>query len=214
MTTSTTVVLGFDLDAGSLPLDFANTLDNRADPAPEEHLPDYAALLTFALATGTISSEQHAALAALATADPDGARRVHADALAVREAIFRVFAALADERLPADADLATLNRAHAEAAAHGGVAAVGAGERFSWRWDETPNLARPLWPLVRAAVELLLGGDLHRVRECAADDCRWLFLDTTRNRSRRWCSMQTCGNRAKVHEFRRRARDEGRAPRG
>lgn len=213
MTTMPTAASSFDLDSGSLPLDFANTLDDRAGSIPVEGLPDYAALLAFALATESLGAGEHAALAVLAAGDPVGASDVHRVALALREAIFRLFAAVAAGEPPAPPDLAVLNAAHARAVSRGGVAPAGDGEHFAWRWDDVHDLARPLWPVAREAVQLLLTADLHRLRECAADDCRWLFLDTTRNRSRRWCSMQTCGNRAKVHEFRRRARDEGRPSR-
>jgi predicted RNA-binding Zn ribbon-like protein len=79
---------------------------------------------------------------------------------------------------------------------------------FAWTWAEPASrLDAPLWPLVRQAAELLVGADLKRVRECAASDCRWLFLDTSKNHSRRWCDMKSCGNRAKVRRFYRRKRE-------
>jgi predicted RNA-binding Zn ribbon-like protein len=63
-----------------------------------------------------------------------------------------------------------------------------------------------LWPVVRSAAELLTSDELGRVRECAADNCAWLFLDRSKNRSRRWCDMAVCGNRDKVRRFRQRSR--------
>ena len=60
--------------------------------------------------------------------------------------------------------------------------------------------------ILLAAVRLAEAGDWARVKLCAADDCRWAFLDESRNRSRSWCSMEVCGNRAKARSFRSRAR--------
>jgi predicted RNA-binding Zn ribbon-like protein len=59
--------------------------------------------------------------------------------------------------------------------------------------------------VARDAIDLIASADLWRVRECAADDCARIFLDQSRPGTRRWCSMQTCGNRAKVRSHRARA---------
>ena len=80
---------------------------------------------------------------------------------------------------------------------------------FGWEFDAEADLARPAWSIARSAVEILTGELYDLVRECAADDCAWLFIDTSRNHSRRWCSMSSCGNRAKVHQFRQRKRAGG-----
>ena len=77
---------------------------------------------------------------------------------------------------------------------------------FAWtRTDAADSLTAPLRPVVRSAAELLTSPEtLLRVRECDGTDCTWLFLDQSRNRSRRWCSMESCGNRAKVRRHYRR----------
>ncbi len=85
-----------------------------------------------------------------------------------------------------------------------------AGGGFAWEWDAGGDvLARPLWALARSAADLLTSPRLSRVRECPGEDgCGWLFLDTSKNGSRRWCSMQGCGSRAKARRYagRRRGR--------
>jgi len=96
-----------------------------------------------------------------------------------------------------------LNRELALARAHEHLA-FSAG-RFQLAWPANPDaLDQVLWPVVRSAAELLTGDELPRVAQCAGELCGWLFLDTTRNRSRRWCDMADCGNLAKVRRFRRR----------
>ena len=83
------------------------------------------------------------------------------------------------------------------------------GELIEEHGDWTPEAvsAMQLDTMDRSAAELLTSPDLPLVRECAGYDCGWLFMDTTKNRSRRWCDMATCGNRAKGrrHYERRRA---------
>ena len=88
--------------------------------------------------------------------------------------------------------------------AEGDGAAEGEAEGYAFIWPGTDDLARPLWPLALSAGDLLTSADRERVKECAADNCSWLFLDMSRNRSRRWCDMAVCGNRAKARRFRAR----------
>jgi predicted RNA-binding Zn ribbon-like protein len=132
--------------------------------------------------------------------------------------MFRLFAAWAAGARPGDeawrhegvdADLATVQSGLPEALAHQKVEAQAAKNgdtdaAFHWAWDESDDLAAPLWPVLRSAAQVLTGDDLTRVRECDSDSCRWLFLDCSRNRSRRWCDMQVCGNRAKARRHYRR----------
>ena len=197
----------FARDAGALCLDFANTLERRYDPLPRASLPGYAALVAFAEQSGALDAAAANTLRAAAEREPRP-RRVEAAlraALTLREALFRLFSAIAAGAAPAADDLAALNAAPAGALAHGRVAREHG--RYVWSWDADPAaLDRPLWPIVQSAANLLLEGDLSRLRQCAAGDCAWLFLDTSRNHSRHWRSMPSCGNRAKVREFRERKR--------
>lgn len=196
----------FDLDAGVDALSFANTLDNRSDDeAREESLVDYADLVAFAIQTEQVDEAEARVLRGLALQRAGEAQAVLRRAIAAREAIFRLFSAVAARREPDDADLAILNSELSSAMAQSRLVAGDQGVEWVWRSDPAA-LDRPLWPVVRSAAELLTSEDIDRVRECAAHDCSWLFLDESRNRSRRWCNMQTCGNRAKVDRFRARRR--------
>jgi predicted RNA-binding Zn ribbon-like protein len=76
---------------------------------------------------------------------------------------------------------------------------------FVWEWrDHDFPADRVLWSVTQSAADLLTQGDLTRVRQCEGHDCGWIFEDTSRNRSRRWCEMRDCGNIAKVRRFRTR----------
>lgn len=197
---------GFGLDSGHPSLDLANTLEGRLRRRIEEFLPDYRALLSFAAALDLIDDDTHDRLANAAHERPHEATAVHAAALSLREAIFEVASTLVDGDQPDTANLQIIART--AAAAHAAGDFIHEGEGFRWSWDGSPErLEQPLWLLADAALDLFSNQDLTRLRMCAADDCAWLFLDETRNRSRKWCDMATCGNRAKVARY--RSREQG-----
>jgi predicted RNA-binding Zn ribbon-like protein len=195
----------FDFSGGSLCLDFANTLGDRPR-ADEEHLEDWRALVSWAEQAHVIQAREAAVLRASAARDPKGAERAWSRARAFREGLYRIFSALATSRAPADADLALLNTELAAAMPH---VRVHAGEgAFHWGWDAgKPSLDRLLWPVARSAGDLLVSTERPDVRECASGVCSWLFLDRSPTRRRRWCSMKTCGNRAKARRFYTRHRE-------
>jgi len=199
----------FELSGGALCLDFVNTVDNRPTPERKELLNRYEDLLAWARQAGAITARQAEVLERKATRRPREAQSVLDGARAVRETLFALFsAAFAGRRLPST-ELASLNRAVAAALERLRLSPRPGG-RARWTWDEDPALERPLWPVLRSATELLTSDDLARVGECAADTCAWLFLDRSKNRSRRWCDMTVCGNRDKVRRLRQRQRGNRR----
>jgi predicted RNA-binding Zn ribbon-like protein len=197
----------FELSGGALCLDFANTWGDRGRPETEK-LHGYADLLAFALQTGQLTGGEAARLGELADRHPREAAAAFAWSRKLREMLYRILSAVAVRRAPPAADLQRLNAALPEALSRPRIERRGA--RFVWTWHapDAPAepLNAPLWPALRSAAELLTSDERRRVRECAGSDCTWLFLDRSRNRSRRWCAMQTCGNRAKARRHYRRAR--------
>jgi predicted RNA-binding Zn ribbon-like protein len=198
-----TVVPAFDLSAGALCLDLINTRQGRADATPREDLADYHALVRFVLESEVIGADQAVALGALADADPTAAHTVLARARAFREGLHGLFSAGIADETPAETDLLAVNHELRAALAHVWMAPEDTGFRMTFGPDAR-DMAVPLWLAARSAFDLLRSPDLDRVRECANHDCGWLFLDLSRNRSRKWCDMNTCGNRAKVRRFRER----------
>jgi predicted RNA-binding Zn ribbon-like protein len=196
----------FHLSGGRLCLDLANTVSWRASREPIERLARYADLLAWSRQAGVLTEAECRRLAAVAARRPGRGARVLEDARALRETIYRIFTRIADKGAPATADVAQLNGWLS--AALGRLRVVPERERFTFDWvAEADALERMLWPAARSAAELLVSNELAYVRTCAADTCGWVFLDTTRNRTRRWCDMKVCGNRAKVrrHYHRRKA---------
>lgn len=195
----------FELSAGVLCLDFANTLEDRLSDSPREGLGDYGDLVRFAWQAGLASDEIASRLLAEARDRPAAAAAVLERGRTLREAIFRVGLAIAHGRDAEPPDLERVSEAVAEAACHSRVEPAAGG--FVWAVRVEPlDLAFPLWHVARSALDLLTSAELDRVRECAAHDCGWLFIDRSRNKTRRWCDMSACGNRAKVERFRQRER--------
>jgi predicted RNA-binding Zn ribbon-like protein len=162
---------------GELCLDFVNTVDPR--PGGRDYLVDAEALRAWAHDEGLPSRGG-----------------TLAPVLEIREALYRVFSATAAGRRPARGDLDAVGLAYAEALAHARLRADG-----SWSSDDV------LLPVLQSAIDLLRSPRLARVKECpGVDQCGWLFLDTTKNASRRWCSMDGCGSRAKMRRYRARSR--------
>jgi predicted RNA-binding Zn ribbon-like protein len=186
----------FEFVGGAPCLDLVNTVGGRRSPSADEHLNEYADLVDWARQGQLLSEPQARRLRQHAEEHPQLARRTLADAINLREAIARIFAALAGGNPPAPADLERLNAALPRAMAHLQIAKDDHG--YEWRWaSDEDALDCMLWPAVRSAAELLLGAG-NRLGICEAPTCGWLFVDTSRNHSRRWCVMEDCGNRAKA----------------
>jgi predicted RNA-binding Zn ribbon-like protein len=198
----------FDLTGGQLALDLANTISHRDDPVfRNEHLTGYADLLAFARQAGAVSRQQANEISVYGQRHTAEAARSFKKIISLREAIYRAFAAIATKKSPAPADLALLNDFAIGALQHRCLARSNGGYKWQWRADEKSPLDRILWAAAQAAAELLTSSDLRIVRFCQAPDCEWLFLDHSRNHSRRWCDMTICGNREKARRHYQRSRE-------
>ncbi|MBA2393349.1 MAG: CGNR zinc finger domain-containing protein [Ktedonobacteraceae bacterium] len=187
----------FNFVGNRLCLDFTNTLHDRGTETERDHFSTYASLARWSEGAKILSAEEVQALLEEAKRHPEEAALVFRNATILREAIYRIFAALVREDSPEVADVQMLNTAYAQAM--GRACVVQQGDTFTWDWQgKETALDRMLWDIVRSAAELLVSQDLSLIRECAAEDCSWLFLDSSKNHSRRWCEMKGCGNRAKV----------------
>ena len=195
----------FDLTAGQLALNLANTVSRRQDPERrKDHLGNYSNLLEFARQSQIISAKQEKELRARAGREAEKARHSFGQAIRLREGIYKVFSAVAQRNSAPASDLGTINEFAVQALRHRILKCNNGGYRWEWRADAKNPLDRLLWPIAQAAADLLTSDELPLVRMCEAGDCEWLFLDRSRNRSRRWCDMNSCGNREKARRHYRR----------
>lgn len=188
----------FDEISGNwLCLDFTHTVDSRPTEHPREMLNSYSDLVAWGLYMHLLTEDRAQHLLEEAARHPAKSSEVFQRAIDLREVIYRVFYQIAEDSSPAETDLNTLNTMLADAMCHALI--VPEADGFVWGWDSNERtLEQIFWPVVRSAADLLTSDELHTVRACASEDCRWLFLDTSKNRGRRWCDMKSCGNRAKA----------------
>ena len=197
--------LDLDLKSGHPALEFTNTVGNHASAQPLESLFKYEDLLAWAKRIGLLSDGQTQSLVRKAARQPEQAAAVFTKSLELREAIYRIFVAQTKGKSPAEEDMAVLNSVLAGST--GNAQIVRRSGRFEWQWHFDENaLEAPLWVLALAASDLMTSEYYPRLGLCADEDgCGWLFVDTTKNHSRRWCDINDCGNRAKQRRYQERA---------
>jgi predicted RNA-binding Zn ribbon-like protein len=198
---------------GSLALDFANTVDWRLRENPTDSLRDYSDLLRWSRTAGILTPVEARRLRTASRTRPAEAARAMADAVQVREAIAALFQAVTRGDALPQAPLKRLDEACRQAAAARTLKPAGAEAAWTWRPDASPA-HRTAWAVALDGARLLTSPARERVRECGDAACGWLFLDTSRNRSRRWCTMEGCGNRNKARSFYRRTAGGGKRGRG
>lgn len=188
----------FELIAGHPALDLVNTLDWRFRETPEELLSTYNDLLRFTEQASLISAAQARRL--IRNTSESKAAGVLAAVRELREAVAEVLYAALEDAPSSAAAIRILERCFRAAREH---------QRLLWSeskfiWDLQPSSSEselPLWMLSIESCELMTSDKLQRLRECGNAECRWLFLDTSKNHTRRWCEMKICGNRMKARRF-------------
>jgi len=200
------------LVGGALCLDFTNTVSGVHEGEHErEHLHAYEHLIDWAVHAGAIEAGQARLLANRAREDGSAAARVLHRALALRDAVHDVFAAVAQRAAIPERALEGFNAALADASRHSRV--LPAKQGFAWGWDDPAvRLDSPLWPVLRSAADLLTASKLDRIKQCPYPHCGWLFLDLSKNKSRRWCEMSVCGNRTKARRHYLREKQMNQRP--
>jgi predicted RNA-binding Zn ribbon-like protein len=179
---------------GDVALDFVNTEDG--DP-PEECLRGYGDLVAWGVLVGLLSVEEGERLTGEANLRSGDAGTAYRDALTLRGALQDVFRAVAKDEAPASRDLEVLREYEREALSRAELVQEDKG--FRWEWKDPRDLSRMLWPVAHAAAGLLTSGNLDRLKPCAG--CYWVFLDASKNRSRRWCTMEVCGTDEKKRRY-------------
>lgn len=202
-------VAAFDLSGGHPVLDLVNSLDNRfASQGATELLDSYEDLLRFMAQTRLLDAAQLQLLRRGARSA--SAARALRGVKELRETLATILYGMLEGGTPSGAEMRSLQGYFQDAARHRELAwrkdasadhPVGA----QWQWGRFARDSElPLWILAQSAAELMFSDALQRIRACDADTCRWLFLDTSKNGSRRWCNMKVCGNRMKARRFQQR----------
>ena len=190
-----------ELVGGALCLDFANTVNSRLR-TEHDYVIQYSDLVGWANKAGVLSPTQASQLQKRASQARENADEALSRARSIRELFYRVFSNAASGSEPDRKDTEAFVATYGEAISHGQLTKD--DNHFSPRWDAGETFDALLWPIVYSAGDLLLSDELSHVKECPG--CGWLFLDTSKNQSRRWCSMNTCGARDKMRRYHKRQR--------
>ena len=190
----------FSRIGGVLCLDFTNTASWHASHRNTEHLNDFGDLLRWSNECEIIGPHTELVLSEGAERNPAGALTILTRARKLREGLYRIFVAVNQRKSPSRSDMQLLNETLDQAPL-----------RFEVQYEESgfsgkrttggSEFATVLGPVAWSAAELLTSENLDRIKRCADDTCGWLFLDNTKNRSRRWCDMGDCGSRAKAKRY-------------
>jgi predicted RNA-binding Zn ribbon-like protein len=195
--------------AGEICLDFANSVEWHASDEPRETLNSYENLVSWCRRAGLLDDSGAKTLLRESHKHPRRAQAVLKRVITLREVIYRLILATVNEQALNPSDLDTFNRSLQGILSQ--LRVVPEGGHFDWYWVGIErDLDGMLGPILGSAAALLTSDQLGRIGVCADDrGCGWLFLDTSKNRSRKWCQMRDCGNRAKArrHYRRRRERD-------
>jgi predicted RNA-binding Zn ribbon-like protein len=193
------------LSAGDVSLDFVNTMH------PDGYLANMADLIRWSRDVGLIPGEEAQILLEGAEANPEEGSVIFRQAIALREASYRVLLALIHQRVPATPDIQVLQNMFLQAKVHADL--ISTEKHLEWQWEPAKTeLTQLSWLFSRSTEALLTSATMERVKECppAQGGCGWLFVDRSKNSSRQWCSDETCGSRIRMRRLyaRKRANKE------
>jgi predicted RNA-binding Zn ribbon-like protein len=188
----------FELIGGHPAPDLVNTLDWRfRDTGSEELINNYADVVRFIEQSGMIGTGDAHRL--LRGTPENKAQKVVTAIRELREALAEILYAAVAGKSPSGSSVrkleACLNEASAQQQLHW------EGAKLEWKLPQFPSLAAPFWLLTLSAGQFITSDQMQLLHECGNDECRWLFLDTSKNHTRRWCDMKICGNRMKARRF-------------
>jgi predicted RNA-binding Zn ribbon-like protein len=192
------------LVGGALAFDLTNTSSGRGGPKWLEHLQTAENVVDWARHAKILTARDAGRLSRQLAGDQRLAAALLDAAHELRELIHTIGLEIATTGRARAKPMADLVGIHAECLAQARLAP--SASTFAWVWDpaHSPREAI-LGPIVLSALSLLTGSDLTRIKRCPGDHCGWLFFDLTKNKRRRWCEMEVCGNRAKQKRRRQRS---------
>ncbi|MGA2792938.1 MAG: CGNR zinc finger domain-containing protein, partial [Roseiarcus sp.] len=188
-----------------LAFDFTNTSSGRGWATHQEHLRSAQNVVDWAQHAKVLGPADAEWLRAAVHSDERLARRMLDRALELRENIYAIAVEVAAGRPAPKAGVEALARTHAACLACAKLTPFEG--RYVWSWAPRESAVESvLGPIALSALTTLTQGDLSRIKQCQGEKCGWLFFDTTKNKSRRWCEMEICGNRAKQRRHSARIR--------
>jgi len=180
--------------------DFVNTVDWRnSKTRKKEKLHDFSALVSWSKQIGILEDKTAQILFKKALKQPNKAEQIYEKTIELRELLYRIFSSMITTGQASNHDLSIFNKYLADSMGKS-CCLSSSNNGFVWSFcSGTDSMDLFLDPIIKSAADLLVSPHIKRIKKCADDACGWLFVDMSRNNSRRWCSMKDCGNRAKAH---------------
>jgi predicted RNA-binding Zn ribbon-like protein len=188
-------ILEIRLDGGNLSLNFVNTIHDRYEEPLEDYLHNYLDLITWANFADAINSSQKKRLLQRSRENQEEANQVYKDSIQLREAIYQCVVSLINRDEVPPVNMQVINQWVSKAFSNLELAQLDNSFVLDWK-AENSGLESVLWPIIRSFADLVTSDDRGRIKQCS--NCGWVFVDNSKNKSRRWCSMETCGNRVKA----------------
>jgi predicted RNA-binding Zn ribbon-like protein len=188
-------ILEIRLDGGNLSLNFVNTIHDRYEEPLEDYLHNYLDLITWANFADAINSSQKKRLLQRSRENQEEANQVYKDSIQLREAIYQCVVSLINRDEVSAVNMQVINQWVSKAFSNLELAQLDNSFVLDWK-AENSGLESVLWPIIRSFADLVTSDDRGRIKQCS--NCGWVFVDNSKNKSRRWCSMETCGNRVKA----------------
>lgn len=188
------------LVGGRLCLDFVNTVHCYGCTDIGEYLNNYQDLIDWSQHVGMVTAGEARQLTEMSAENSAEAKRIHRRAIELREIIYSIICSIIEGKSRTNKDLAVFNGYLSEMMGLSQIVETDDG----FNWDMTGHKTKLDWilnPVIRSAADLLVSEEWRKIKKCADQACGWLFLDVSRNKSRRWCDMRDCGNRAKASRF-------------
>lgn len=186
---------------GDVTLDFINTVEPRNNRrSPVDYLNCYTDIIEWGIYVKILDPTEAEILIQMAAASYQKAISSFNSAIELREALYRIFSAIARSDNPAEQDLEKLKMIYCRALENSRI--VKRENCFIWQQPDSASFDLVSWQVVRSAVNLLIVKEIKRIKECpTVEGCGWLFYDSSRNGRRNWCSMRGCGSRAKMRRL-------------
>ena len=189
----------YKLLGGDLSLDFVNTVDWRKRKEPDELLKTYQDLIRWGVETSILGESEAEKLCHWADENKLKANNALRRAKDLRESLYNVFKDIIKSNKLKENDLNEINYELSETFTH--LKLSYSDHQFNLALEQDPSPDYLIWYITYSALKLLTSDKLDRIKECEDKECGWMFLDESRNRSRRWCSMEDCGNRNKARRY-------------
>ena len=206
MDNNETTVENLNLVGGSLCLDFANTVSWGGGLNSNDYISGLSDLVVWSQHAGMLTAADTERTLAKASELEGEGERVFKRSVRLKKTIFDIFFSIAEKKAPKEDDLSTLNSFLSEAMEKLRIGRMDGGYAMEFDKNED-SFDWLLYPIIRSAGELLVSDQLGRIKKCGDSECGWLFVDVSKNKSRRWCDMKDCGNRAKANRFYQRKKN-------